>query len=74
MENTTEFPEKYFTILYKLIRKQNESLLMSIATNENLSYKHLCKRYLPSHTSLRTFMKDKVTTSHHHPNQVQTSP
>ena len=55
-----EIPEKYFIILYRLIRKQNEVLLKEIAKRENLSYNVLAKRFMPSHTALRQFL------NHHH--------
>ena len=51
-----EWPQKYFEIMYKIIRQQNKELLKTISIHENISYNELEKEYLPSKKYLKEFM------------------
>ena len=55
-----EWPQTYFEILYKIIRKQNKVLLEDISKNENLPYNELMKEYLPSKKYLKKFINETV--------------
>lgn len=51
-----EWPQKYFEIIYKIIRQQNKELLKTISIHENIPYNELEKEYLPSKKYLKEFM------------------
>jgi hypothetical protein len=55
-----EWPQTYFEILYKIIRKQNKFLLEDISKNEKLPYNELMKEYLPSKKYLKKFINETV--------------
>ena len=51
-----EWPQKYFEIMYKIIRQQNKELLKDISKYENIPYNELEKDYLPSKKYLKVFI------------------
>jgi hypothetical protein len=55
-----EWPQTYFEILYKIIRKQNKLLLKEISKNENIPCDDLIKEYLPSKKYLKKFVCEMV--------------
>ena len=59
-----EWPEEYFCMLYRLIRKQNDILLREISIREGVSLELLRKDFLPSRAALRNFTKHHRTFLH----------
>ena len=51
-----EWPQKYFEIIYKIIRQQNKLFLKDISMNENLPLHELEKDHLPSKKYLKIFI------------------
>ena len=51
-----EWPQKYFEIIYKIIREQNKTFLKDISQHENIPYNELEKSYLPSKKYLKQFI------------------
>ncbi len=50
-----EWPQKYFEIIYKILRQQNKLFLKDISMNEKLPLHELEKDYLPSKKHLKIF-------------------
>jgi len=55
-----EWPQKYFEIVYKIVRLQNEKLLHEISVLENIPLKELRNDFLPSQKALKQFIKEKI--------------
>lgn len=56
-----EWPQIYFEIMYKIIRKQNKVLLKEISKHEHIPYHELVQEFLPSKKYLKDFIS-KIKT------------
>jgi len=52
-----EWPQIYFEIMYKIIRKQNKVLLKEISHREKIPLNELMQEFLPS----KKYLKDFIT-------------
>ena len=57
-----EWPQKYFEIIYKILRQQNKLFLKDISMNENLPLHELEKDHLPSKKHLKIFFNQYSQT------------
>jgi hypothetical protein len=55
---TMEINEKYFEILYNIIRDQNKKFLKLISENEQLNYRDLLINTLPKKNELKEFLRE----------------
>jgi hypothetical protein len=55
-----DYPEQYFRIIYKIVRKQNEMLLREISVRENISLSELRDFFLPKSTAFTNWVQNSV--------------